>query len=311
MYKVKSPILFLIFNRPLETFQVFNEIRKAKPSVLYIAADGPRKQNQNDLLNSESVKKIVKNIDWPCLVRTRFNNENLGCKMAVSSAISWFFENEEEGIILEDDCLPHVDFFRFCDEMLNRYRNETRVAHITGSNLQDGIKRGVSSYYFSNFTYVWGWASWRRVWKNYDVNLSFLEPANSFSILNNLTRKLKYKLYFKHILKAVRNGQIDTWDYQYTFLNIFNRSLTIVPNLNLISNIGFNANATHTTSETKDSKVPLDKITFPLIHPENISSIRAADEYTLMKITPNTFSVYKMALKQLIKDMLVQKKRFL
>ena len=309
MYKVKSPILFIIFNRPYESKIVFEMIRKVSPDRLYIAADGPRPNNELDIEQCEIARDLINYVDWPCEVFTLLREKNLGCKIAVSSAISWFFEKEEEGIILEDDCLPHVDFFRFCDEMLNRYRNETKVAHITGSNLQDGIKRGDSSYYFSNFTYVWGWASWRRVWKNYDVNLSFLEPANSFSILNNLTRKLKYKLFFKHILKAVRNGQIDTWDYQYTFLNIFNRSLTIVPNLNLISNIGFNANATHTTSETKDSKVPLDKITFPLIHPENISSIRAADEYTLMKITPNTYSVYKMALKQLIKDMLANENK--
>lgn len=156
---LKTAVLFLVFNRPETTKTVFEAIRKAKPKRLYIAADGPRKHREGENEKVSSVRQIVTYVDWPCDVKTLFRDENLGCKSAVSGAITWFFNHEEEGIILEDDCLPHPDFFPFCESLLKRYANDERIWVITGNNFQNGIQRGEASYYFSRYNHVWGWAS--------------------------------------------------------------------------------------------------------------------------------------------------------
>ena len=169
---MRSPILFLVFNRPDVTQRVFDAIRQARPPKLYIAADGPRKNKVGEVERCALVQEIVSQVDWPCEVSKLIRQENLGCKIAISSAIDWFFSKEPEGIILEDDCLPHPDFFPYCDELLERYRNNERVGMISGDNFQNGIKRGDGDYYFSQFCHIWGWASWARAWKKYDANLA-------------------------------------------------------------------------------------------------------------------------------------------
>ena len=160
-YIAQSPVLFLVFNRPDTTLRVFSEIRKAQPKKLYIAADGPRAERPNEDLLCQQTLDIFKKIDWPCEIQTLFRKENLGCKEAVSSAITWFFEREEEGIILEDDCLPAPSFFRYCDTLLEKYRFDTRIRHIAGVNHHSGKRWGDASIFFANHTHVWGWASWR------------------------------------------------------------------------------------------------------------------------------------------------------
>jgi hypothetical protein len=170
-----APILFLVFNRPETTARVFEAIRNAKPSRLYIAADGPRDFIYNEYAVCAKTREIASRVDWDCDVETLFRAENLGCKAAVSSAISWFFSHEEEGIILEDDCLPCESFFYFTTILLEKYRHDERIAHIAGSNFQDGKKVGDGSYYFSDLYNIWGWATWKRVWKDYDAELRLLD----------------------------------------------------------------------------------------------------------------------------------------
>ena len=303
LYKVKSPILFLIFNRPDETLLVFNEIKKAQPIRLYIAADGPRKHSKDDFELCKQTLKILDLIDWECDVKTLIRNENLGCKIAVSSAITWFFANEEEGIILEDDCLPSTDFFKFCDEMLHFYRDDLKIAHIGGANFQQGIKRNEYSYYFSAFTYVWGWASWRRVWEKYDVNLEDLDYAMSKNFLSFLTNSPLYKHSLETTFKSVKGGAINTWDYQYLFLNVYKKQLAVVPNFNLISNIGFNKNATHTISDSNFANLPFENLEFPIQHPTKKIANKVADNFTLKNITPPFIDIFKSMVKsQLIKS---------
>lgn len=282
-YKTKSPVLFLIFNRPDVTALVFEQIKKSQPSKLYVAADGARKDRANEIEICNETRDIIKQIDWDCEVKTLFRDQNLGCKYAVSSAIDWFFENEEEGIILEDDCLPSDDFFNFCDTMLEKYRYDARIRHIGGTNLQMGQKRGKDSYYFSNLTHVWGWASWRRAWKDYDVELFKYkneETREGFkAIFSNSIVVDSWQSIFDKLLK----NEIDTWDYQWTITNFFNNGLSIIPNVNLISNIGFGVNATHTNnindvfSNLKTEK--LLEITHPLIVLPN----KEADFFTLYR----------------------------
>lgn len=245
-YQTKSPVLFVIFNRPDTTFEVFEQIRKAKPARLYISADGPRTHKPGEDVFCAEARSVIARIDWQCEVKTLFNDKNLGCKDAVSAAITWFFENEEEGIVLEDDCLPSNSFFRFCDVLLEKYRDDTRVRHITGCNLQQGKKWGTGTYYFSNRTHVWGWASWRRVWNDYDKNL---EKYNTDDIKDKLQSVYADPLVaetWMNIFTELKAGRINSWAYQLDFINLFNNGLAIIPNENLISNIGFDDGATHT-----------------------------------------------------------------
>lgn len=292
IYKVKSPILFLIFNRPNESRAVFDAIKKVQPSKLYIAADGPRPNKHEDAFLCNKTRDIIKEIDWNCEVKTLFREENLGCKIAVSGSVNWFFENEPEGIILEDDCLPSTDFFIFVDEMLDCYRDNHKIAHICGCNFQDGLKRNEFSYYYSNITHVWGWAGWKRVWDNYDAELNLLDKALETDFLNKLTFSWKNKYFLKSCYKKVKNGLINTWDYQYGFLNIFNNMLSVIPNNNMITNIGFNESGTHTIADSVQANIPFENLIIPIRHPEIVSACREADEYTLKKEVPGLWTLF-------------------
>jgi len=267
-YKTQSAVLFLIFNRPETTAKVFEQIRVAQPTRLYVAADAPRPGNNDDIIFCEQARSIIENIDWQCEVKTLFKEENCGCKDAVSSAISWFFENEEEGIILEDDCLPASSFFKFCDILLEKYRDDTRIRHITGCNLQEGKKWGDASYYFSNRTHVWGWASWRRVWDDYDIKLDRYNTLEIKEKLLNIYFDPLIADSWTNIFKDVKAGKVNSWAYPLDFINFFNNGLVIIPNENLVSNIGYGAGATNTMAEEHEfSNVPLaeiDEITHPV-----------------------------------------------
>ena len=246
LYQTQSAILFVIFNRPDTTSRVFAQIRAAKPKRLYIAADGPRQDFPDDVLLCEQAKAVVSTIDWDCKLKTLFKTENSGCKEGVSSAAAWFFSHEDEGIILEDDCLPANSFFKFCDTLLEKYRYDTRIRHITGCNLQRGRKWGDSTYYFSNMTHVWGWASWKRVWNDYDKHLSKYDNAEVRKQLRNIFEDHLVVECWANIFDEVKAGKINAWGYQLDFANFFNNGLTIIPNDNLISNIGFGTNAVNT-----------------------------------------------------------------
>ncbi len=289
MYEVQSPILFLIFNRKEETQILFNAIRDVRPKKLYVAADGPR-ENENDILACHETKLILKKIDWDCELITLFRKENLGCGKAVSRAITWFFENENEGIILEDDCLPNRDFFRFCDSMLEKYRFDNRIGHICGSNFQDGKKIGDGDYYFSHVHNIWGWATWKRVWSSYDFEMTFLQKAQKVDFLSSIYPKMSIKRHLNNEFESTQKKLIDTWDYQYVFLNLVNGYLSIVPNNNMISNIGFGSNATH-TFDMKSPYANVKSITLNEIirSPSIIVPNLQADEYSLKKQLPSTF----------------------
>jgi hypothetical protein len=259
-YHTKSAVLFVIFNRPDTTVKVFEQIRLAKPSRLYIAADAPRPNVPEDALLCKQARAIVDNIDWECELRTLFNTENAGCKKGVSSAVTWFFSHEEEGIILEDDCLPANSFFKFCDTLLEKYRDDSRIRHITGCNLQHGKKWGNSTYYFSNMTYVWGWASWKRVWDDYKNLANYNDEEVREQLANIFDEPLLVDSWV-NIFDRVKANEVNAWGYQLDFVNFFNNGLTIVPNENLISNIGFGPAATHTIDENSiNANVPLIEI---------------------------------------------------
>lgn len=282
-YAVQSPVLLLIFNRPDVTRRVFNAIREVCPATLYIAADGPRKQKEQDKKLCEEARSIAENVDWDCKLVTLFRDENMGCKMAVSSAITWFFEHEQEGIILEDDCLPAIDFFYFCDQMLDKYRFDTRIHNITGTNLQQGLIRGNASYYFSQYSNIWGWASWRRVWQKYDVDLSRYTSADVEVKLKTIFSDPFLAGDWLKLFNDLKAGKIDTWDYQLNFITFFENALCVTPNVNLISNIGFRPDATHTPDPNNhNANLPTHEIG-ALSHPTYFLPDEEADYFFLKK----------------------------
>jgi hypothetical protein len=261
---MRSAVLFIIFNRPETTKQVFKSIREAKPPRLYVAADGPRENILADTLICQQTREIVQNVDWPCELKLLFREKNLGCKYGVSSAISWFFNEEEEGIIIEDDVVPSKSFYGFCDVMLEKYRNNHDVMMISGFN-PFGANEKNNSYFFSKMPGVWGWASWRRFWKFYSVDLPNWPDK---ALILDLAQKLpKYVInHHSYTFDLIKKENLDTWDYQLTYTILKNNGLIIRPFSNLVTNIG----VVGTHAQKKDQNhyveygiIELDNLLFP------------------------------------------------
>lgn len=269
--RLSTPILFLVFNRPAQSLQVFEKIREQQPRQLFIAADGPRAGHATDAALCAATKKaLLERVDWPCELHTRFQAENLGCGKAVSSAIQWFFETVTEGMILEDDCLPDPSFFSYCETLLQYYRHDTRMMHIAGSNYQMGIQRGNGSYYFSRYAHIWGWATWRRAWAQYDFTLQSYRQYPQAGLHR----------HFRTDMRAILDQQIDTWDIQW-FLSVwFRQGWAIAPNVNLVRNIGCGPGATHTNKEPAWFKRMVYGSLPRVVHPAQQNIDGEADDLT-------------------------------
>ncbi len=231
---MKRAILFLIFNRLDTAKRVFEQIKKAKPERLYIASDGPREEKEGEKEAVDSVRKFVSdNVDWPCSVKTKFNDENLGCARAVSSALNWFFDNEDDGIILEDDCVPAQSFFKYCENLLDYYKEDKNIWHISGYNyLKLPFLR--ESYYFSSVPHVWGWACWKDRWKKFEFDVSCYDENN----IKSLTKNKNFQNYWLSVLNDVKCKNVDSWAYRWFFTILKNNGITVVPKLNMVENIG-------------------------------------------------------------------------
>jgi hypothetical protein len=250
-FKLATPVLFLIFNRFEETKRVFEEIKKAKPAQLFIASDGPRQNRAGEKEVVEKIRQyVLSNINWKCNVKTLFREKNLGCKYAVSGAIEWFFKNVEQGIILEDDCLPSQSFFLFCQSMLKKYRNSENIMQISGTNIE-GVSKAQHDHLLAPCFNAWGWATWRRAWKQYDVEMKDWKQ-NRFGIFKHLK---KYSLFNKiktfRLYELTYQNKINTWDYQWIYKCINKDGLCVIPQKNLILNIGFKG-GTHTINYNKN-----------------------------------------------------------
>lgn len=261
----------LVFNRPDLTKVVLDKILEQNPQKLYVVADGPRKNRPDDVENSKRTRALFDNIPEHIECIRLFRDNNLGCKLSVSSGITWFFEQEEYGIILEDDCLPNDSFFPFVEEMLMKYRYDEQIMHISGDNFQLGRERGFTpgaSYYFSHMTHIWGWATWRRTWEKYNIDMKGLQEFYASQKHLELGWEWFYQWKYKKHFQQVADNKIDTWDYQYHFSVLQNGGWSILPNVNLVKNIGFGVAATHTMdAESEFSKLPTDELKFPVVHP--------------------------------------------
>lgn len=266
-----APVALCAFNRPELTARVFDAIRQARPPTLLLVADGPRPGHRQDEERCAQVRAVMAQVDWPCEVVTNYSPTNLGCGRRMATGIAWVFEQVDRAIILEDDCLPHPTFFRFCEELLEAYRDDERVMQICGTNLLGEWRADVRSYHFSYYGSVWGWASWRRAWRLYDASMtSWPLPAVQENVRNALADESQFQSR-KRLFSIACEGKLDTWDYQWSLARLEQSGLSIVPAVNLISNLGFSTDGTHTVNSSAfGASLPTQEMRFPLTPPRGV-----------------------------------------
>lgn len=292
----REPILIVAFNRPDRVRELIDRLREVKPSRVFIAVDGPRLGNESDQVRVSETRALVESIDWPCDVQTLFQENNLGCGRGVSTAISWFFDNVERGIVLEDDVLPRLEFFTFCAELLDRYQDDPRVFAISGCNFVPlhEISDPNASYRFSAITHVWGWAGWRRSWFNYEFDMRTwrkrLPLARRWTAMGGNAGGF---VYWTAVFDWMRFGHIDTWDYQFSLAQMASGGLTATSNVNLTDNVGFTDDSTHTNYQP-DFVRPSEPMPFPLTHPRIERDLKADRWVRSQILQTSTQSVGRM-----------------
>lgn len=271
-----SAVLLIIYKRESTTKRVFEAIRQARPPRLYIAANAPNPEKEDDTIKCECTRKCTDNVDWPCEVKRLYRDNYLTAGVSISSAITWFFEQEEEGIILEDDILPHPDFFRYCDEMLEKYRDDERIHLIAGRNsFFNETPAHEHSYFFSRFMMIWGWASWRRVWNTYQFDLSAISKKDYAEKVNRYPKKVRTFLW--NIYNAMRDNKVDTWDHQFFVNMVINERYCIIPYTNMTENLGMgSADATHSPTDAIRTNHKAYS-PYPVVHPEKVTLDEAVD----------------------------------
>jgi hypothetical protein len=307
---MKTAVVLIIFKRPSTTERVFETIRQAKPPKLFIIADGPRPNVPGEAKQCALTRAVVEQVDWDCQVYRNYSETNIGCAKRLPTGLDWVFEQVEEAIVLEDDCVPHPTFFSFCEELLERFKDDERIALISGQNAQSGQKRGDYSYYFSRYTLTWGWATWRRAWQNFDFYLRLWPEAKAQKVLQNSLDDSRAIRYWTRILQTTYENpdQVTWWDYQWLFACWIQQSLSIIPNVNLVSNIGSGADSTHTVEQdNRYLNLPATPIEFPLRHPLFLQPHLEADRFTHNTLHNPRFLMRLEAKLQRIKSKLAKK----
>lgn len=270
---LETPIALFIFKRPDTTLSVFKQISKEKPRRLYVIADGPR--NPEEKGACEKTRSIIERVDWNCDIQKDYADENMGLRERIICGLNWVFSQEEQAIILEDDCLPDMSFFRYCEELLDYYCNDEKVMHISGDNFLDESTRIGKSYYYSKYAHVWGWATWRRAWQLFD-QWDHCHPKLDTRIFTNEPAARFWMRRYEEVM----SGKMDyTWDYQWALTCLAHKAYCINPVSNLISNIGFGENATHTKTHSSLGNISLESMTFPMQHPKEKGWNNFADDY--------------------------------
>jgi hypothetical protein len=277
---MNTPVVLILFNRPMAVREVFERIAEAKPEVLFLIADGPRAGHAADALKCQEARDIVSDVTWPAQVYVNFSQINLGCGRRISSGLDWVFSRVSEAIILEDDCVPSPRFFPFCEELLSRYRNDERVGMISGDNFVSNRLSCRDSYYFSRYAHVWGWATWRRTWSLFDFQLTRWPRFRDAGLMREISRRPETVRFWTHMF----DHQIQhhsAWASRLVFTCFVNGLLNIIPKENLVSNRGWGEDATHAIDVSSPlANLPIGQIEFPLRHPEFFIPFRQADEYT-------------------------------
>jgi hypothetical protein len=276
--QLATPVLFLIFNRLDTTRQVFETLKLAKPRHLYIASDGARENCRGEAEKVQAVREyVIEQIDWDCEIKTLFRKTNLGCGPGVKLAIDWFFEHEEMGIILEDDVCPVNSFFRFCEELLSKYHFDERIGMICGNN-HVGFQPKQESYFFSRYKGCWGWATWKRAWKNMDFEMNWMASEYKAQIIDSMGFEDISSEYWKNKIGHIQKEVVNTWAWKWYFSIASQGQLCLFPKYNLAANIGFGGVATHTFEKPRKEFLETEEISFPLNHPKYIMANDAHDK---------------------------------
>ncbi len=301
-YKLDTPVVLLIFNRPDTTARVFARIAQAKPPKLLVVADGPRLGHADDRQLCAAARAVVERVDWDCDVLTDYADRNLGLRARVSSGLNWAFEQIDDAIILEDDCVPHPAFFRFCEELLYRYRQDRRIMVVSGTNYQFGRNGTPYSYYHSIYNHCWGWATWQRAWQHYDEEMTLWPYVRDHRLLASMFEQPKAMRYWMKRFQDVYDDKIQSWAYRWTLSCWLQSGLTLLPHANLVSNIGFGGNASNTLGRRSPlANMKTDAIQFPLQHPPYTLQHKQADIYTQQTLyRNNVLAPFKRELKKLL-----------
>lgn len=280
MTRFKTPVLFIVFNDIESTKRVFEVIRAKRPEHFFVFSDGPREDKVGEGEICREVREyVVRSVDWECDFHKKFNDKNIGLPDAVIDGISWFFEQNERGIVLEHDCLPDPSFFQFAEEILEKYKNDERIMHVGGNFLQPSPVGG-ASYYFSRIPLIWGWATWRRAWLKYDSEMKTYPNFLKEQKLSRVYRSDWYKTEWEYLFNMVYYKISKTWDAQWAYALIENNGFSITPNKNLVTNIGFREGAVHSRNLNDPlSKLPIESMSFPMIHPSRMEVDVRVDEY--------------------------------
>jgi hypothetical protein len=295
------PVIFTIFNRPDTTKQVFETIRAARPRQLLVIADGPRAYRPGEAEKCAATRAIIDGVDWDCEVLRNFSETNMGCRLRVSSGITWAFELVDKAIILEDDCVPSASFFYYCADLLDRYESDERVMHVSGNNFLFGHAATADSYYFSRYAHVWGWATWRRAWAKYDLNMTLWPEIRDRKLFDQYLPTISERFYWESIFQSVYDGTIESWAFQWVYSIWANSGLCAAPARNLVRNIGFSrADATHTKRDNAYSSLGAEELSLPLTHPANLLASSDKDELEA-RVRPDRSDGYALALKTLVR----------
>lgn len=301
---MKTPVVLIIFNRPDQTEKVFEVIRQAKPPKLLVIADGPRAERPGEAQKCAAARAVIDRVDWDCEVFKNYSDVNLGCDPRISSGLNWVFETVEEAIILEDDCVPHPTFFRYCEELLERYRHDARVMNISGQNVLFGRHQTEYSYYFSRYTLCWGWASWRRAWQYFDVDVKLWPEIRDQNLIKNVLVDPYAVKVWERTVQLLYDGYLTGWDFKWMFACWLQNGFCILPNGNLVTNIGHGSEATHTNDEKSPyNNMLVEAMSFPLKHPPFVIRNLEADKFTqrtLFDYDPNFFKKAQNKLKKIL-----------
>lgn len=288
MVALDTPVALFIFNRPDTTARVFEAIRAARPRKLLVVADGARADRLGEAERCAATRAIVERIDWDCQLITNYAAHNMGCRKRISSGLRWVFDTVEEAIILEDDCLPSQSFFPYCQELLARYRDDPRIQLISGNNFLGARSRPSDSYYFTKYTYIWGWASWRRAFELYDVDMAGWPALKQSGAMRAHCDRGEQR-YWERRFDQTYAGVVDSWDYQMMFTAYAHDLLSIAPEKNLVSNIGFSPEGTHLAlGDDATSNLPTHELG-ALRHPAHVERDREADRYVFRTIYQGTW----------------------
>jgi hypothetical protein len=301
---LNTAVAFFVFNRPALTDRVFSQIKKAAPRQLFIIADGPRSECPNDPMLCATVLEIINQVTWDCELHTLIRSENLGCRQSIPQGLDWVFTFTDRCIILEDDCLPDLSFFIYCENLLKHYENDLEVMTIGGCSPELTNQVHEASYYFSRYPNVWGWATWKRVWDQVEVNKNHWEFHRSTGWLKQLLPNEQHRNFWHHIFDQL--NELDTWDYSLVYSCWLAGGLSIRPSQNLIKNIGFEQSATHTKDVSHFlSKLIAAKMAFPLNHPTN----KIVDQTIEDRIEWLLYSGIDQRKLSLVKDAILKKRQ--